>query len=587
MPSPRLAVVLVCMVCMPARCECGLQLSLVVPEPPLAAPFNLVAFFHNVATAARLELPPETITIEVFSGVDAECGAESAFNTSEIHLSPVLDHDLSWHVSPVSFAVGSTFSAGVYLACIFVEGGNGLHLASASSPFQVMSRLKWTLSACFFRSSEQQTGDGHDEVVLGLDVGRLSGIQEGDLSLLEGARVEMEVDGKMAHLAGGEGVGLQIVWRKARTRVKRWSDMKQSMGNVIVQERVEGQGVVAVRHHTCASCIGNTPQELIDSMAQKNPDLRVIVSRFYGDAFSDLQSCPLLSARVSESEPESIPSSHDEDSQAPAGRRALGFEDEGDVSEEGAGRGGGRRRRHSGAGTRSESTVATPACYGNFSRANVVEALESDATLLVLGCLHASCGAGSGAGDDAEASEAAADGSRHTHHGEVDDAPRVAGWQQHGGLPLLGVARFIADDVEAFMEQHLRQWGGGREGSETGKPTGTHGVWGGRTLCVSLIGVRLAPREASARAGLHTSWAADASQMIRSVRELERTSGSFGSVYVVSDGAFPEEAQLLISELRATPYQVSVRANTHRHTDTHTTSASARDRRKGQRKGSI
>ena len=32
-------------------------------------------------------------------------------------------------------------------------------------------------------------------------------------------------------------------------------------------------------------------------------------------------------------------------------------------------------------------------------------------------------------------------------------------------------------------------------------------------------------------------------------------SGAFGAKYVVSDGAFPEEALMLVSQLSATPYQ--------------------------------
>ena len=74
-------------------------------------------------------------------------------------------------------------------------------------------------------------------------------------------------------------------------------------------------------------------------------------------------------------------------------------------------------------------------------------------------------------------------------------------------------------------------------------------------MCVALIGERLARGEPSARAGVHSSWAAEASQMLLAVRQLERTSGAFGAAYVVSDGSLPEEAQTLAGALNATGYQ--------------------------------
>jgi len=528
--------------------ESVVDLSLAVPESARAPPFELAAVLHD-ASAARDARVPESLTIEVFEGSDAECGDELTFNTSEVRLSPTLDHANRWHVPPVKFAVGSAWGAGTYLVCVVVEGEHGLHLASASGTFQVMARKDWTLSASYLGTARPTE---KCSIALDLDLGGSTGIQRSDIRELEGARVEMEVDGKIVWGNGRDPVR----WGKRRVRVTTWSDMEASIGGWNVRKGAEGQGVVAVRHHACPTCIGATPQDLVRLMAGKNPEIQRVISQFYGESFREVVPCPRLSAPGVASTAPHHAGSQPRDEQGMGGGDGA---DEGDR--------GGPERGRAAEGSRGSASdardgtpigKAAPTCFGNFSGANVVEALGSEATLLVLGCLHASCGAGSGvAVGEEEVTAAEEEEGNGAAHPRDETTAGVGRGDGHGlarqrGAPKLVVAGFIARDVAAFLQ--LLRRGGSRPNSSRQKTARVMGG-GARTLCVSLIGLRDAPGESSARAGLHTSWAAEASRMIRSIRELERTSGSFGGVYVVGDAAFPEEEQALVSQLGATAYQ--------------------------------
>ena len=115
------------------------------------------------------------------------------------------------------------------------------------------------------------------------------------------------------------------------------------------------------------------------------------------------------------------------------------------------------------------------------------------------------------------------------------------------------LAKWVAEDVAGFLRILRRR--------DTRDASGRSADGGaGRTLCVSLIGMRAAPNEANARHGVYMSWAADAQQMLASIRRLEHAGGAFSASYVVGDGAFPEDEALLLSELRAVPYQGFVTA---------------------------
>ena len=96
---------------------------------------------------------------------------------------------------------------------------------------------------------------------------------------------------------------------------------------------------------------------------------------------------------------------------------------------------------------------------------------------------------------------------------------------------------------------------------------------------MALIGERLADAEPSAREGVHIAWAAEAAQLIVSVRMLERTSGPFDTTYVVSDGSIPE-VYMYVDMYNAYIYtydtymhaymHACMHAHTHTHTHTHT-----------------
>ncbi len=527
----------------------AVRIHIARPEPAGAAPFAVTVALEDDGAEARgadafSAMLPRKITVEVFAGA-ADCSGESVLNATELVLAPQEQHAAGraggWSLPPLSLAVGPDWQPGTYLACVFVEGEHGYFLASEFRHFTVAAEFPWTLSALL------HTRSGLLELRLDLGDG---GIRSRDLRLLEGARVEAEVDGAVFVVAGDGGEApepstalrfrAELRWRRSRTRLVTWSEMKRrvAQGGVEAQDLTSHTSqILDVRHHRCRACVGSGPQDLLAKMAETYPELQALAMQAaareggggvnFAEWLSSLTSVRTLSG-------------------------SEGVDD----------------------------SVHSGRCYGNMTDENILQNLQSHALLLVLGSVDDGCGvgAGTGAGDAKGGS-----GERESAGGRGGKRGWGVGREGRGGGGRLTVAKWLAHDVEVFMSKYLQKRGGRSVALIICMYVCMYFVcmyhtyvcihvcvcmyvhqrhvcmyiFVYRSLCVALIGERLAHAEPSAREGVHSSWAAEAAQLIASVRMLERTSGPFDTAYVVSDGSLPEV------------YMYVYLYNTYIHTDMH------------------
>jgi hypothetical protein len=484
----------------------AVRIHIARPEPSGAAPFTVTVALEDDGAEARgagafSAMLPQKITVEVFAGA-ADCSGESVLNATELVLAPRRQH-----------AAGRTggWSLPPLSLAVGPDWKPGTYLAcvfvEGEHGYFLASEFRhFTVAAAspWTLSALLHTRSGLLELRLDLGDG---GIRSRDLRLLEGARVEAAVDGAVFVVAGNGGEALEPSAAPRLRAELRWRRSRTRLVTWSEMKKRATQGgdehksqILDVRHHRCRACVGSGPQDLLEKMAETYPELQALATQAATlEGGGGVNFAEWLSSLASV-------------------RKLSGPE---------------------GADAFTDDSVLSGRCYGNMTDENILENLQSKALLLVLGSVDGGCGVGAGAGVASGGS-----GKRDSAGGRGEEKVLSVGRGGGGGGGRLTVAKWLAHDVEVFMSKFLRKRGG-------------------RSLCVALIGERLANAEPSAREGVHTSWAAEAAQLIESVRMLERTSGPFDTAYVVSDGSLPEVYMYVCM------YNACMHAYTHTHTHTH------------------
>ena len=215
-------------------------------------PFNIILFVSNSRGS-----PPGKLIVDVFSGPEAECDGEEAYNHTEL----LLETPPQWHALQVHLEVGTAWTVGSYLFCAFLFGEGDLFLGSFTDRIdvQVQDTAYWNLSAALLPTGLH----GEVDVVVEVDVAS-SGLQASDIRLLQGAQVEVFVDGTLlarseseesreggARERGKESKWRALEWRR-KTRLVTWNQMLDVLrrDGVTVGQDTEGRGVVGARHHS-------------------------------------------------------------------------------------------------------------------------------------------------------------------------------------------------------------------------------------------------------------------------------------------------------------------------------------------------
>ena len=216
------------------------------------APFNIILFISSQGS------PPGKLIVDVFSGPEAECDGEEAYNHTEL----LLETPPQWHALQVHLEVGTAWTVGSYLVCAFLFGEGDLFLESFTDRIdvQVQDTAYWNLSAALLPTGLH----GEVDVVVEVDVAS-SELQASDILLLQGAQMEVFVDGRLlaarseseesseggARERGKESKWRALEWRR-KTRLVTWNQMLDVLrrDGVTIDEDAEGRGVVGARHHS-------------------------------------------------------------------------------------------------------------------------------------------------------------------------------------------------------------------------------------------------------------------------------------------------------------------------------------------------
>ena len=255
----------------------AVDLSITVPEPSRLPPFEIVVSIANSGSGTRRDSPPHKLAVDVVAGDGAECGSESVFNATEVQLTPQTE-GVHWTLADIHIHVGA-WSAGPYLLCAYVEDGTGQSLGTALQHI-VVGAFQPTLEAMLLPSIETNCLLSHIQLVVDLGKHAAWGIRAREMALLQDAAVEVEIDGRMLSLE------IDLKWRRRRTHLVSWNDMEMARA---VQDQEgqmhETQPVVEVKHHACAACIGDSPQDLVAIMARSNAGMQGMIRHLH-DSFA-------------------------------------------------------------------------------------------------------------------------------------------------------------------------------------------------------------------------------------------------------------------------------------------------------------